>query len=151
MAGLPTRVSDQIYRILWDKIIFNSALNPLGALLGCSYGALAACEETRFLIDEIVKEIFEVTNAKGIKLNWPCPEAYLKHFYESLIPRTGKHLPSMYYDLKLGKRTEIDALNGAVVRLAREVGFPVPVNDMITRLIRAKEKLSWESPYEGLR
>jgi len=140
-AGLPTRVSKDVYAILWDKIIYNSALNPLGAILECTYGVLADNEETRLIMNKIIEEIFYTTKAKGIKLNWTDYKEYLSHFYENLLPPTVKHFPSMYYDIKQGKKTEIDALNGAIVRLANECNLSVPVNKIITNFIRVKENL----------
>lgn len=140
-AGLPARVSNDVYAILWDKILYNSALNPLGALLECTYGELATNENTKHIMNSIIEEIFDVAKKRGIKLNWTNHEDYLKHFYEKLVPPTAKHFPSMYYDIKSGKKTEIDALNGAVVKLAKQIGIQVKVNETITGLIKTKEKL----------
>lgn len=140
-AGIPTRVSGDVYAILWDKIIYNSALNPLGAILECSYGELAQNEETRSIMNKIIEEIFNVAKLRGIKLNWQTPEDYIRYFYEKLVPPTRDHFPSMYYDIKQGKKTEIDSLNGAIVKLAREANISVSVNEIILNLIKAKEKL----------
>ncbi len=60
----------------------------------------------------------------------------------NLVPPTAKHFPSMYYDVKAGKRLEIDALNGAIVHLAKGKGLSVPLNETITDIIRAKETLT---------
>jgi len=141
LAGIPTRYSPEVYKYLWDKIIYNSALNPLGALLETNYGTLAQISETKEIMDKIIEEIFEVTRAKGIELFHKNAEEYKKIFYNQLIPSTAQHYPSMYWDLKKGKKTEIDALNGAIVLLGKEVGVPTPVNEVITKLIKAKEKL----------
>lgn len=143
-AALPTRVSSDVYAILWDKILYNSALNPLGAILECTYGSLAENEETRTIMNKIIEEIFIVTKAHKIKLNWNSPEDYLEHFYTKLVPPTAKHFPSMYYDVQSGKRTEIDALNGAIVKLAEQKGLSVPFNETICNLIKTKEKLKRE-------
>ena len=140
-AGIPTRYSPDVYKYLWDKILYNSALNPLGALLETNYGTLAKLPETRKIMDKIIEEIFKVCKTKGIELFHRSAEEYKKLFYEKLIPPTAEHFPSMYWDIKSGKRTEIDALNGAIVRLGKEVGIPTPVNETITDLIKAKEKL----------
>lgn len=144
-AGIPTRVSNEVYSILWDKIIYNCALNPLGAILECSYGDLASQEETKFLMDKIIEEIFLVAEHHKIRLNWKNAEEYKNHFYKNLIPPTAKHYPSMYYDIKANKKTEIDALNGAIVKLAKEKNLKVPVNEIITFLIKAKEKIHSKS------
>jgi 2-dehydropantoate 2-reductase len=141
-AGIPTASTENISAILWDKILYNAALNPLGAILECTYGQLAEHSESKMLMDAVIDEIFLVCHAHGIQLNWTSADAYREHFYGKLVPPTAKHFPSMYHDVKAGKRLEIDALNGAIVRLAGEKGLPVPLNDAITRLIKAKEALA---------
>lgn len=141
-AGIPTRYSKDVYKILWDKILYNCALNPLGALLECTYGQLASEEETKRIMNNIIDEIFSVVEKHNIELNWKNSQEYKKYFYEKLIPPTAKHFPSMYYDLKAGKRLEIDALNGAIVKLAKEKDLNVPVNETITDMIKRKEKLN---------
>jgi 2-dehydropantoate 2-reductase len=141
-SGIPTSYAENVYAILWDKILYNAALNPLGAILECTYGQLADHKESRAIMDKIIVEIFLVARAHGIKLNWESPEEYLRHFYTKLVPPTAKHFPSMYYDMKAGKRLEIDALNGAIVHLAKEKGLSVPVNETITKIIKAREALS---------
>lgn len=140
-SGIPTKISNEVYSILWEKIIYNCALNPLGAILECSYGDLASQEETKFLMDKIIEEIFIVIDHHKIKFNWKNAEEYKEYFYKKLIPPTANHYPSMYYDLKLGKKTEIEALNGAIVKLAEEKGLDVPFNKFITFLIKTKEFL----------
>ena len=141
-AGIPTEFAGNITAVLWDKILYNAALNALGAILECTYGQLAENADTRSLMDAVIGEIFEVARGHGIPLAWKSAPDYRDHFYAKLVPPTAKHFPSMYYDVKAGKRLEIDALNGAIVRLGRENGTAVPVNDTITRLIRAKEALA---------
>ncbi len=145
-AGIPTSFAQNVNAILWDKILFNAALNPLGAILECTYGDLAANPESRRTMDAIIDEIFLITQAHGIVLNWKSPDEYKEHFYKRLVPPTAKHFPSMYYDVKGGKRVEIDALNGAVVALAREKGIAVPVNETITAIIKSKEVLALRKP-----
>jgi 2-dehydropantoate 2-reductase len=141
-AGIPTSYALDVNEILWDKILYNCALNPLGALLECNYGRLAEDNETRQVMNELIQEIFQVARAQAIKLHWESAESYIDYFYNKLVPPTKEHYPSMYHDLRAGKRLEIDALNGAVVGLASEKGVPVPVNKTIVSLIRAKEELS---------
>jgi len=138
-SGIPARYSPDVYKILWDKILYNSALNPLGAILECSYGDLADNPETREVMNNIIREIFDVTSAHNIQLNWNSPEEYIDFFYSKLIPPTRYHYPSMYYDIRDGKKTEIDALNGAIVKLAKEKGIKVPVNETVVNLLKFKE------------
>ncbi len=68
-AGIPTAYSDHVYAILWDKILYNAALNPLGAILECTYGQLAGHAETRRIMDALIEEMFGVAQAYGIPLN----------------------------------------------------------------------------------
>ncbi len=93
-------------------------------------------------MDAIIDEIFRVAQAHEMPLNWKSAEEYRTHFYTRLVPPTAKHFPSMYYDVKAGKRLEIDALNGAIVKLAQEKGISVPVNASITDIIKAKEAMA---------
>jgi len=138
-SGIPTYYSEKVYQILWDKILYNSALNPLGAILKCNYGTLAEDENTRKIMNKIIEEIFDITKMHNIKLNWKDKDEYIKHFYEKLIPPTKEHFPSMYYDIISNKRTEISALNGAIVKLAYEKGLSVPTNETITLLVKTLE------------
>ena len=141
-AGIPTSYAGNVAAILWDKILYNAALNPLGAVLECTYGQLAEDAGTRLVMDRIIEEVFLVAQAHNMPLNWRTADEYKTHFYTRLVPPTAKHFPSMYYDVKAGKRLEIDALNGAVVKLAHRKGISVPVNETITALIKAKEALA---------
>lgn len=138
-AGIPTRYTDEIMKYMWGKIIYNSALNPLGAILEVNYGKLAEMTETRQLMDKIIEEIFDVLSSLGQPTLWPDAAAYKGAFYGQLIPSTRNHHASMLQDIQLGRRTEIDALNGAVVRLGEQLGIDTPVNKVISALVRAKE------------
>ncbi len=146
LAGIPSAYAENVNAILWDKILYNAALNPLGAILECTYGDLAENPKSRGIMDAIIDEIFGVAQAYGIVLNWRSPDEYREHFYTRLVPPTARHYPSMYYDVKAGKRLEIDALNGAIVGLAREKGIAVPVNETITAIIKSKEALVQRHP-----
>ncbi|HID22026.1 MAG TPA: 2-dehydropantoate 2-reductase, partial [Planctomycetaceae bacterium] len=133
--------TDAYREYLWDKIIYNCALNPLGALLGANYGTLAGCEHTRRLMDAIMAEAIDVCNAAAIPLFWSTAAEYRRHFYEELIPPTAKHYPSMLRDLERRGRTEIESLNGAVARLGADRGVPTPVNSTVTSMIKSKEQM----------
>lgn len=135
-AGVPTQATDQLEQYIWAKILYNAALNPLGAMLGVTYGALAESEHTRSIMDRILDEAFEVIAAHGIPQFWENADAYRAAFYEQMVPITAAHYPSMLRDLERGRRTEIDALNGAIAQLGREKRVATPVNDAVVSLIR---------------
>ena len=77
--------------------------------------------------------------AAGYESHWPDAETYLDDFYGRLLPPTAQHESSTLQDLRAGKRTEIDALTGAVVRLGEAHGVPVPVNRTLLAQVRFSE------------
>ncbi len=143
-AGIPTRHEREVYKYLWDKIVYNCALNPLGALLEVNYGTLAQNPHTRALMDRIIEEAFNVGRNLEIPSFWNSSEEFKEVFYGRLIPPTAGHYPSMLADIRRG-RTEIDALNGAICRLGKRAGVPTPVNEIITELTKAKEFINREA------
>lgn len=132
-AGLPTVYTDRIETVLWGKVAYNCALNPLSALLDVPYGALLDTEHTRSMLAEIVHELYAVASAKGIALEPPAPGDYVTLLFDELIPPTAGHYASMREDVRRHRRTEIDALNGAIVRYGQETGVPTPTNGVLTR------------------
>ncbi|MBC9785692.1 2-dehydropantoate 2-reductase [Heliobacterium chlorum] len=140
-SGIPTRASEDVMKYIWGKIIYNSALNSLGAILEVNYGKLAGMDGSHELMIHVVREIFAVLEAIGQKTHWADADAYIADFYSKLIPSTRYHHASMLQDIQHSRHTEIDSLNGAVVALGRMYGVPTPVNETITLLVKAKEQL----------
>lgn len=147
IAGIPTRACEEVMQFVWAKIIYNSALNPLGAILEVAYGELASDENCRKIMNAIVEEIFAVLAAIGQPTPWPDAEAYLNAFYDQMVPTTALHHASMLQDINRGRRTEIDALNGAVVALGEANGVDTPVNKTIVGVLKAKEMLNQKLPH----
>ncbi|MHB9073024.1 MAG: ketopantoate reductase family protein [Desulfobaccales bacterium] len=138
-AGIPTRKVDDILPHLWGKVLYNCALNPLGAILGVPYGALGNDPQTRALMRLIIEEIYQVAAARGVRLGHDDAGSYFKFFMENLVPATADHWPSMWQDLHAGRHTEIEALNGAICRYGEAAGVPTPYNDAVSRLVRFLE------------
>jgi len=136
-GGIPCAPSSRMQEDLWAKMLYNCALNPLAALLGVPYGALAEAPERRAVLEAVVREIFAVLAALGRRTHWSGADEYLAFFFEELLPSTRRHESSMLQDLRAGRPTEIDALCGAVARLGGECGVAVPVNDALATLVRA--------------
>jgi 2-dehydropantoate 2-reductase len=120
-------------------MLYNCALNPLGAISGRSYGELVDDPTTRALVEEVIHEIFLVLTAAVVEVAWPDASAYLETFYSQLIPPTAAHESSMLQDLRAGRPTEIDALCGAVERLGFEHGVVTPVVSALAALVRVAE------------
>jgi 2-dehydropantoate 2-reductase len=139
-SGVPTLATNEIDKHIWGKILYNGALNPLSAILNATYGELGAEQATRDIMARVVEEVFAVAQARGVELFWTRPDQYLKVFYEELLPPTESHYASMLEDLKRGGRTEIDAINGAVVRYGSEANVECPVNQVLVGVIRVMER-----------
>jgi 2-dehydropantoate 2-reductase len=138
-GGIQCKVTDEIGKYLWAKMLYNCALNPLGALLDVPYGVLAEYEYTRYIMDNIVQEVFAVMTSAGYKTLFQTPKAFLDIFYSRLVPDTAQHKSSMLQDIKAGKQTEIDALNGAVIEIAKMHGIDVPYNSVAYNLVKFLE------------
>lgn len=138
-AGLPTVYTDEIATVLWSKVTYNCALNPLSGLLDVPYGALLETEHTRTILREVVQEVYAVANALGVRLKPPTAAEYVDLLFHVLIPPTAAHYASMREDFRRRRRTEIDALNGAIVHYGNLQDIPCPTNNLLTRLVRARE------------
>ncbi|MGA1871623.1 MAG: ketopantoate reductase family protein [bacterium] len=134
-AHIPTAIVSNIQSYLWGKVLYNCALNPLGAILNVEYGKLACDKSTKEIMKEIIKEIFCIAQAKKITLPYSSAEKYFKVLLENQIPPTASHRSSMLQDIEAGKITEISSMNGAVVRYGEELDIPTPYNKMMTHLI----------------
>ncbi|MBI4558745.1 MAG: 2-dehydropantoate 2-reductase [Candidatus Hydrogenedentes bacterium] len=140
-AGLPSVYTDEIATVLWGKVAYNCALNPLSALLDVPYGALLDTEYTRSIMREIITELYAVGKAMDVPLKPATPEEYIRLLFDVLIPPTASHYASMREDFRHRRRTEIDALNGAICRYAAQYGVACPTNAVLTRLIHARERV----------
>jgi 2-dehydropantoate 2-reductase len=138
-GGIPCEPSDDVAADLLAKLLYNATLNPLGAILGLPYGGLAATEEGRDLLGTIARETFAAIRATGLATHWPSADAWLEDFFARLLPPTAAHESSMLQDLRAGRRTEVDAISGAVVRMAEANGVPVPVTRTLLAMVRLRE------------
>ena len=145
-AGIASEAVHDIAPFLWMKLFYNAALNPLGALLRLNYGALAADADLRAIMDEVIEEAFAVATALEVPLPHQSAEAYRAVFYTKLVPATFNHRPTMLYDLEQRGRTDIMEMNGKVVELAERAGLRADTNRMLTRLIRARERMWHKEP-----
>ncbi len=135
-GGIPCEVTGNIEKDLWAKMLYNCALNPLGAILDVPYGELAEHEPSRIIMKGIVEEIFEVIKVAGHQTHWQSPKDFLEVFYKQLVPDTAKHKSSTLQDILAKKKTEIDALNGAVIKLAEKNKVHVPYNLSVYNIVK---------------
>jgi len=134
-AGLPTEVSSDILPHLWGKLLVNVGINALSAIHDCPNGRLPLIPAARAQLIAAVREAEAVARAQGIVLPADGVAATL-----AVCQATANNLSSMLQDVRRGRRTEIEAINGAVVEEARRLGLSAPVNQELVRRIRAIEK-----------
>ncbi len=123
---------------LWGKLLANAAINPLSALLDAENGAIPRDPNAAEVARAILAEAAAVAGALRIRL--PFDDAW--RYVCEVIDATSDVRSSMADDLAAGRRTEIDAINGAIVAAGRRAGVATPYNDAITRLIKAREALA---------
>ncbi len=142
LCGVPCKPTDEIRKFIWSKALYNCALNPLSAVLGVPYGKLLDTESSRETMRKVVAEIFAVAERLGVEMFWEKPEEYIEVLFGRLIPDTAAHHSSMLQDIRAGRRTEIDSLNGAIARMGAECGVECPANAELAEKIKRLEKLA---------
>jgi 2-dehydropantoate 2-reductase len=133
-AGLPVAVSDSVIGHIWMKFVLNAAINPVSAMTGLRPGEIARVKEARELLERVLDEILAVVAAKGVVLPVDDPRgSVLDHAWERY------NRPSMLQHIEEGRRTEIDALNGALLKEAEQLRVPCPFNRAVVLAIKAIE------------
>ena len=134
-AGIETELSSNIHDHVWGKLLVNVGINALTALTGFKNGQLLDYPESARLMEKLVSEAVEVARGKGVHLEEDPIEKVRK-----AAKATKENRSSMGQDFDHRQKTEIDAINGAVVREAQPLGIPVPFNQAVTDLVKAIEK-----------
>jgi 2-dehydropantoate 2-reductase len=138
-AGMPTAAVRDARGPQWRKLIFNAATNPLGALTGLTHGRVCERQPLRRLVTQLVDEGKAVAAAQGIVLD-ADPEALIDHAAKPEVAYD--HKASMLQDVEARRPTEIDYLNGGIVRFGEEHDVPTPLNRAIWALVKGLER-SW--------
>jgi 2-dehydropantoate 2-reductase len=133
-AGLVTTVVEDMPRRLWEKLAVNAGINATTALARVDNGALLD-GDANAVATAAAREVARVARAEGAGLGENAAEAAV----ESVAEATADNTSSMRQDVLAGRRTEVDAIGGRVLERAREHGLDVPVNEVMTRLLRAWE------------
>jgi 2-dehydropantoate 2-reductase len=136
-AGLATTVSADIMATMWDKLLVNVATGALSGITGLAYGDLYAAPAVRECALAAVQEAMTVARAAGVNIATARAEdAWIKA--AAGLPPEFK--ASMLQSLEKGTRTEVDFINGAVVRKGRDLGVPTPVNGTLVACIKGIEQ-----------
>ena len=133
-AGFTPVVVDNILAHVWNKFVLNCGINAISAVTGLRLGEIARTPPVDELQTRIVEEVLAVVRAKGVPMIDGDPMRTIKdHCWKKY------NKPSTLQHVEQGKRTEIDALNGALVREARRLGVPTPYNDALTLILKGLE------------
>ena len=133
-AGLEAEVVDDPMAAIWSKFVLNCGVNALTAVSQLRAGEMFRVPELNALQRRVIDEILLVAARKGVRLADPDP----RHTIRELC-RLRFNKPSMLQHLEQGRRTEIDAINGALVREARALGLDVPCNETLVAVVKGLE------------
>ena len=137
ICGIEAEACDNVNHLIWEKLFVNMTINPITALLGSTIGVIASDPDVRAAAYTLICEAAAVAAADGEEFD---PDAVFAALMDTAAHlATGK--ASMCQDIERHRRTEIDFINGAVVRLGKKYGIPTLAHEMIVRLVHAKEKL----------
>lgn len=136
-AGLPTSVSDDMASTRWEKLLINVATGAIAALTGLTYGQLAGQPLLLATASDAVAEAMAVAAAAGVRLSTNDPTLVWARAAEGL---SGDFKTSMLQSVERGQPTEIDVINGAVVRIGKRYGVPTPVNNTLVALVKGLER-----------
>ncbi|MCM8770391.1 MAG: 2-dehydropantoate 2-reductase [Candidatus Omnitrophica bacterium] len=140
-VGLETKISRDIKGLLWSKLIINVGINALSAITRLNNGRLIELETTRGILREAVNEAVKVAKKKRIKLIYDDPLAKV----EAVCEATSQNVSSMLQDVLRKKRTEVDFINGVIVRQAQGLGMSAVVNSVLLNLVKTIESsYAWQ-------
>jgi len=132
-CGVHTEISSNIKREIWRKAVVNAAINPLTAILGCRNGYLLENEHARKLMEGICREGMAVAGGLGVDIGDAVEKAM------EVARLTADNQSSMLQSLLRKRRTEIDFINGEIVRAGEREGVETPLNSIIVSLVKAME------------
>ena len=131
-AGFETSSADNVEELIWGKLIVNVGINALTALTGLKNGRLPELKGTRLIMEEAVGEAVAVAKAKDIQLPYRDPLGRVIRVCRD----TAGNIASMLQDVLHKKVTEVDFINGAIVKEGKALGIPTPVNRTLTSLVQ---------------
>lgn len=140
-GGLPAHIDPAIHETIWSKAIFNAAMNPLCALTRRTPGFLGANAEARATIRAVVEEGVAAAHANGRMID----AQPIHDLTQVSMTDHADHEASMLQDVKAGRRTEVDAINGAIVEAAEAKGLSAPVTRTLWHLVKLEEAKLAES------
>jgi 2-dehydropantoate 2-reductase len=142
-AEIPTEIIPDPMNWIWGKFVLNCGINALTAITGLRSGEIYRTPEVSALQDRVIDEIMAVVERKQLKLPEKNPRQKIKDHC-----RVRYNKPSMMQHIEQGRRTEIDVLNGALVREAKSLGIAVPYNEAVVAVVKGLEKSRRQALHE---
>lgn len=132
-GGLQAEYHDNIENFIWGKAVNNIAINSVCAVARLNIGTFLSEPKGWFITEQCIREVIAVANAKGIVLDF---DTVVNGIKENTIPKFGSHYPSTAQDVMNKKTTEIETLNGAIVKYGKQLGIPTPYNECVSAFIQ---------------
>jgi len=133
-ASFTVRCFDDIDQLVWEKLLCNCCYSGTATITGLTIGGIMSDADAWAVASGCAAEVFNVAQAKGITLDVDDPVAYARAFGEK-IPGAK---PSMLLDIEALRACEIGAINGAIPEMALAAGIEAPINDLVSKLVRAR-------------
>ena len=160
----PVTVEDNFIGTRWSKLLINSAFSGMSAVLGCTFGEAARPMASRKIVLGLIKECIDVCASAGIRIepvqgkdavkllnyNGPVKKALSLLILPIAIRKHASIKASMLQDIEKGKKTEVDAINGAIAAFGRRTGFPTPLNEKVTEIIHRIEQGDLRPGFDNL-
>jgi len=143
-AGLQATAAEQARRLIWRKLIINVGINPITAISRVPNGWIADRPEASELASTAVEEAVAVARASGFDPGGSMTETVME-----VARATASNISSMHQDIRSGKRTEIESINGAVVQRGEKLGLATPVNRTLTSLVQLIERRNQQEDTHG--
>jgi len=135
MSGIETSVSNNVQKLIWEKIFTNVSASALTAVLQCPLGFICSNDHAWSLCSQLIQEAVEVVKVEGFDFDFNEQLASVRAVCEN----APNGYTSIYSDMRNGRKTEVDAINGAVVRASRHNGTFAHTHEIMVRLIHALE------------
>ncbi len=160
----PVRIEDNFIGSRWTKLLINSSFSGMSAVLGANYGKIAKNRASRKIIYGLMKECLDVSTKLGVKLvpiqgtdvvklfnfKRPIRRTISQFILPILIKKHALQKSTIVQDLKYGKKTEVDLINGLISAYGKEVGHPTPLNDRVVEIVHCLESGRLEPSFDNL-
>lgn len=136
-SGIQTAISDDVTSLLWGKLLINMCINPLTAIMKIKNGKIVELPHLIEIIKQLLVESLKIVAKIGVNIPYDNP---LEKVME-VCRKTSQNNSSMLQDILAGRKTEINQINGALVRYGEQCGVDTPVNKMLTELVMSIEQI----------